>query len=212
VKLPTFIARFFPHKSPSKPTVIYLDLSRPTGTLKSAVTPPAQPKNQEKPVNILITIEVDVEKFLKGTGSDLEKFAAAFDKLFKKVPNALQTVENFVNEAAPAITAAVAIADPVVEPEVAMALALVETGLASIQAAATAANSGQSLLQNIESFSATVPQLLTGLAIKDPALQATVTRVVTLVDGECRVLIPVVQSWVAQIKAATRAPAVPVVA
>ncbi len=153
-------------------------------------------------------IVVDVEKFLKGTGSDAEKFAGAFEKLFKKAPSALQAVENFVGEVAPVVVAAVALADPVAEPEVAAGLAVVETGLAAIQAAATAAVSGQSLAQNLQNFSATVPALLAGLAIKNPALKATVEKVVTLVTGECRVLIPAAQAWVAQIKGST-APATP---
>ena len=152
-------------------------------------------------INILLTIETDVETFFKGTGTDLEKFGAAFSKLFKKVPSALQTVENFVGEAAPVITGAVAIADPLVEPEVAGALALAETGLASIQAAATAATSGNSLLQNIQNFAATVPATLAGLEVKNPALQAAVVRVVNLITGECKVLIPAVQSWIAAIQA-----------
>lgn len=149
----------------------------------------------------LATIEADVKKFFKGTGTDLEKFGKAFEDLFKKAPSALQTVDNFVNEAAPEITAAVALADPVAEPEVAGALALAETGLAALQASATAANSGQSLLTNLQNFATTVPQLLTGLAIKNPLLQAAIERVVTLIAGEAKVLIPAVTSWVEQLQA-----------
>lgn len=156
-------------------------------------------------MNILSTIGADVKKFFVGTGSSAEKFGVAFWNLFKKVPNALQVVSNFVNEAAPVITAAVALADPLVEPEVAGALSIAETGLAAIQAAATAATSGTSLLTNLQNFSATVPALLTGLEIKNPALVAAVNRVVALITGEAKVLIPAVQSWVAQINPPTTA-------
>ena len=150
-------------------------------------------------MSLASTITIDVEKFLKGTGTDAEKFAAAFAKLFSKAPAVLQTVQNFLNEAAPEIVAAVALADPLVEPEVAGALAIAETGLAAIQASATAANSGTSLLTNLQNFAATVPALLTGLAIKNPVLTATIGRIVTLVTGEAKVLIPAVQAWVAQL-------------
>jgi hypothetical protein len=160
-------------------------------------------------ISILVTIETDVEKFLKGTGSDAEKFATAFEKIFSKAPAALQTVDNFVLEVAPVITAAVALAAPAEEPEVAGALAVAETALAAVQASADAAVSGTSLLTNLENVATTVPALLTGLTIKNPALQAAVTRVVTLIVGEAKVLIPAVQAWVAQIKA-NSAPAVAV--
>jgi hypothetical protein len=158
-------------------------------------------------VSVLYTIETDVEKFLKGTGSDLEKFGVAFNKLFAKAPSALQTVQSFISEVAPVVIAAVAIVDPVAEPEVAGALAIVETGLAAIQASLTAANSGQSLLVNLQNFANTIPGLLAGLAIKNPALQAAVVRISALVVAEAKVLIPAVQAWVAQIKAAQAAQA-----
>ena len=151
-------------------------------------------------MSALAIIEVDVKKFLKGTETDAEKFGAAFEKLFKKAPAALQVIENFTGEVAPIIVVAIALADPVAEPVVVAALATVQTGLAAVQAAATAANSGQSLLTDIENFATTVPSLLTGLDIKNATLKATVTKIVTLVTGECKVLIPAVQSWVAQIK------------
>ncbi|KAA6459636.1 hypothetical protein DYQ86_16080 [Acidobacteria bacterium AB60] len=155
----------------------------------------------------LQTIETDVAKLFKGTASDVEKFASAFDKLFHKAPSALQTIESFTTEVAPIITAAVAIADPVAEPEVAGALALAETSLAALQAAATNAVSGQSLLQNLENFSTSVPNILGALEIKNPALKASVSRIVTLVVGEAKVLIPAVQTWVTQLKAAAPATA-----
>jgi phage-related tail protein len=154
-------------------------------------------------MNVLSTIVIDVEKFFKNTGSALERFAASFQKLFGKAPAALQAVQNFVGMVAPVITAAVALADPVVEPEVAAALATAETGLAAIDAAATAAATGTSLLTELQNFAATVPQLLTGLDIKNANLKATITKIVTLVTGEAKVLIPAVEAWVAQIKATT---------
>ena len=157
-------------------------------------------------MNILSTITTDVEKYLTATGSDLEKFAAAFDKLFRKAPSALQTVENFIGELAPVVTAAVGLVDPAIEPAAAAALATVETGLAAIQAAATAAVSGTSLVTNLQNFAATVPVLLTGIEVKNPELQKQVSNIVKLVVGECKVLVPAVQSWVAQIKATTAAP------
>jgi hypothetical protein len=93
-----------------------------------------------------------------------------------------------------------------VEPEAAAALATIETGLAAIDAAATAATTGTSLLSNLQNFAADVPTLLTGIAVKNPVLAATINRLVTLVVGECKVLIPAVEAWVAQIST-TAAPA-----
>ena len=52
-----------------------------------------------------------------------------------------------------------------------------------------------------------MPTLLTGLDVKDPALTATIERIVTLVTGESKVLIPAVESWVATIKSSTAAKA-----
>lgn len=158
-------------------------------------------------MNILSTIVVDVEKFFKGLETDTGKFCAAFVKLFSKAPAAIQTVENFVGELAPVITAAVALAAPAIEPEVAGALAIAETGLAALEASAQAAVSGNSLLTNLTNFAATVPQLLTGIAIKNPALQAEITKIVNLVTGEAKVLIPAVESWIAQIAAKSQPPA-----
>jgi hypothetical protein len=162
-------------------------------------------------MSVLKTIETDVEKFFKGTGTDAEKFAVAFQKWFAKTPSALQTVENFLGEVAPEIVAATALIDPVAEPEVAAALAIAETGVGAIEASATAANSGTSLLANLQNFAGTVPALLTGLAIKNPVLQASIEKIAGLVTNEAKVLIPAVTAWVSQIKAATApAPVAPV--
>lgn len=151
----------------------------------------------------LATIKVDVEKFFGTLESDAGKFCAAFVKIFGKAPAAIQVVENFVGELAPVITAAVAIAAPAADGPVTAVLATIETGLAGIEAAASAAASGTSLLTALENFSTTVPQLLAGLDIKDAALQTTITKIVTLVVGEAKVIIPAVQSWVAQLAPAT---------
>lgn len=153
-------------------------------------------------MSLATTIKIDFEKFLNGTKTDAEAFAKEFILLFKKAPSVIQTIQNFVNEAAPVIVAADALAAPETEPEVAGALAIVETGLAAIQASATGANSGTSLLVNLQNFATTVPALLTGLTIKNPVLVASITKIVTLVTGEAKVLIPAVEAWVAQIKAA----------
>jgi hypothetical protein len=150
-------------------------------------------------VSVLSTIKADVEKFFSDLSTDAGKFAAAFVKIFKKAPSALQMVENFVNEVAPVITAAVGLADPLAEPAVAAVLATIETGLAGLQAAATAATSGTSLLTDLENFATDVPQLLTSIKVTNPALQAAVERIVDLVVGEAKVLIPAVESWVSQI-------------
>jgi len=154
-------------------------------------------------LSALAQIPVDIEKFFLKTCSDAERFAVAFAKLFKRAPSALQTVENFVNETAPVVVAAVALADPTAEPEVAAALAIVETGLAAIQASAQAAVSGTSLLESLQNFATTVPAVLSGLQIKNPALVAAIERITTLVVGEAKVLIPAVQSWVEKLKPAT---------
>ena len=150
-------------------------------------------------MSVLATIETDVKKFFSDLTTDAGKFAAAFVKLFKKAPSALQMVNNFVGEVAPVVTAAVALADPVAEPAVAAVLATVETGLAGIQAAATAATSGTSLLSNLQNFASDVPEVLSSIKVENPALTAAVERIVTLVVGEAKVLVPAVQGWVAQI-------------
>jgi hypothetical protein len=147
----------------------------------------------------LATIETDVEKFFKGTGANLEKFAAEFEKLFKKLPSALQTVENFTSEVAPVIETAVAIADPLAEPAVQEALQTAEVGLVAIQTAAADATDGQTLLTNIQNFAADIPSLLTGLKITNPALQNSVSAVANVIAKECAVLIPAVKAWVAQL-------------
>lgn len=152
----------------------------------------------------LSAIEADVKKFFGTLETSAGKFAAAFVKLFKKAPSALQTVENFTAEAGSVVVAAVSLADPVVEPEAAAALATVETALAGIQAAAASAVSGTSLLTNLQNFAANVPALLTSLAIKNPTLDAAVVRITTLVVGECKVLIPAVEAWGKQIAGAPK--------
>lgn len=149
-------------------------------------------------MSILSTIKADFSDL----STDVGKFAKAFVKLFGKVPSAIQAIENFTSEVAPVITAAVALADPAAEPAVAAALATAETGLAAIEASAQAAVSGTSVLAALQNFSTTIPTLLSGLDVKDPALTATIQRIVTLVTGEAKVLVPAVESWVAQIKAA----------
>lgn len=146
-------------------------------------------------------IKADVQKFFSDLSTDAGKFCAAFVKLFAKAPAAIQVVENFVGEVAPVVTAAVALVDPVAEAPVAAALGVVETGLAAIEASAQAANSGTSLLSNLQSFASTVPNLLTGLAVKDAALAAKVTSIVNLVTSEAKVLIPAVEAWVKQLAA-----------
>lgn len=150
-------------------------------------------------MSVLLTIEVDVQKFLKGTGTDLEKFAASFVRVFSKAPKAINAVENFVGEVAPIVEAAVALVDPIAEAPVAAVLSTIETGLAAIDAAAQAAVSGNSLLSNLQSFATTVPSLLTGLDVKDAKLQAQVTKIVNLVVNEAKVLVPAVESWVQQL-------------
>jgi len=113
-------------------------------------------------MSIFRTIAADIEKFFKATGTSVEKFAVAFWKLFKKAPSALQTVENFVNQVAPVIVGAVILADSEAEPEVAEVLATIETALAAVQASATAATSGRSLVANLENLAVTA--LLCSLA------------------------------------------------
>lgn len=148
-------------------------------------------------MSILSTIKADFSDL----STDVGKFAKAFMKLFLKAPSAIQAIENFTGEVAPVIIAAVALADPAVEPAVAAALATVETGLAAIEASAQAAVSGQSVLAALQNFSTTVPTLLSGLDVKDPALTAKIERIVALVTGEAKVLIPAVEGWVTALKA-----------
>lgn len=153
-------------------------------------------------MSIFSTIVVDIEKFFKSLETSAGKFCAAFVKLFKQAPQAEQVVQNFVNEIAPIVVAAVGFADPAVEPIAAAALATVQTGLAAIQATLTAANSGQSLLADLQSFADSVPQLLTGLDIKNAALKSKIESIVSLVTNEAKVLIPAVEAWVKSIASA----------
>ena len=150
-------------------------------------------------MSVLSTIVADVKTFFSDLSTDAGKFSAAFVALFKKAPSALQVVQNFIGEVAPIVVAAVGLADPTIDAPVTAALATVETGLAAVQATLTAAVSGTSLLTSLESFASSVPSLLTGLDIKDAALQAKITSLVNLVTNEAKVLIPAVESWVAQI-------------
>ena len=147
-------------------------------------------------MNFFKTIKADVGNFFKTVETDAGKFFAAFVKIFKKAPAATQVVQNFVDEAAPIINLAAGLADPAIEPAVAEALKVAETGLAAVQAALTAANSGQSLLGNLQNFATTVPQLLGGIEVKNPQLKATIERIVTLVVSEAKVLIPAVEHWI----------------
>jgi hypothetical protein len=150
-------------------------------------------------MSILSTIKTDVEKFFKGTETELEKFAAAFEKDFKHFPSALQTVDNFVSEVAPVIEGVVAIAAPLAEPAVQDALQTAEVALVAVQTAAEDATDGQSLLTNLQSLAADIPALLTGLDIKDAALQSRVVALATLITKEAGVLIPAVEAWVKQL-------------
>lgn len=147
-------------------------------------------------MSLFSTIKADIKDVTTSAG----KFASAFSRLFKKLPSAIQVVSNFTAEVAPVVVAAVALADPAVDPEVAAALAIVETGLAAVEASAQAATTGGSLQSALQNFSATVPTLLSGLAIKNPVLKAAVERIVTLVVGEAKVLIPAVELWIDQAK------------
>lgn len=113
------------------------------------------------------TIELDIKNFIQGTETDAEKFYAAFAKLWSKAPSVLETVQNFINELAPIVIAAVGIALPGIDPLVSAALGTLQIALAGIQASLTSVSSGNSLLANIQSFAASIPQLLSGLQIKD---------------------------------------------
>ena len=155
----------------------------------------------------LATIETDVKTFFATVDTDAGKFASAFVKIFMKAPAALQMVQNFVGEVAPVIEAAVTLADPIAEAPVVAVLGTIETGLAAIDAAATAAVSGNSLLACLQNFAASVPNLLSGIDVKNAALQTKVTTLVNLVVNEAKVLLPAVESWVAQLAAKANPPA-----
>ena len=157
--------------------------------------------------SILATIRADVDKFFSDLSTSAGKFSAAFVKWFGKAPAALQVLNNFLGEVAPVVEAAIALVDPVAEAPVAAALSMAETAIAALGASASAANSGTSVLANLENLAATVPSLLTGLQVKNPALQAKITSIANLVTNEAKVLIPAVESWVAQIAAGTTATA-----
>jgi hypothetical protein len=165
--------------------------------------PAVQPVSPAPAGSFLSKVKVDVEKLFSSLESDAAKFCAAFKKIFGAAPNALQTVDNFVSEVAPVVVAAVSLADPLVEPAVAAALSTVQVGLAGIQAAATAAVSGTSLVSNLQAFAAQVPTLLGDLDVKNPKLASTIERIVTLVVGEAKVLIPAAEAWAAKLSGST---------
>ena len=152
--------------------------------------------------SVLSHIEADIKTFFHDLSTSAGKFAAEFEKLFRKVPSALQMIENYTQEIAPVIVGAVDLADPVAEPDVAAALATVETAIAGLEAAAQAADSGQSVVEGLKNLQAEVPTLLGSLKIENPALQATITKIVNLIVGEAAVLIPAAEAWVKQIDGA----------
>ena len=162
----------------------------------------------EQTMSILSTIKTDVEKFFKATGTDLEKFADAFWKLFKKAPTALQTVENFVTEAGTIIVAVTSVINPAVGTAEAVIIGEIETALAAVQAAATAASTGTSLLTNLEAFFAAIPATATSLGLSTSSTgYAEVTKLVTWAEAEAKVIIPAVESWIATIKSSSKTPA-----
>lgn len=146
-------------------------------------------------------IELDLKGIFSTMGSSLQKFGSAFWKLFGKAPTALQAINNFIGEAAPTLIAVVQLADPEAEPEVAEILSRAETGLAAIQASASSATSGSSLLANLTDFAATIPGDLKAVQVKNPVLQAKITSFANFIVAEAKVLIPAMENWIVQLKA-----------
>jgi hypothetical protein len=141
----------------------------------------------------------DIKLFFQGTGTKLEKFEAAFVRLFGKAPTALQAVENFLTEAAPVIEGVDEIAAPATEPLLAAALDAVEAGLATLSSAATGIVSAGGITQALTNLNTDVPALLTAVDVKDSARKSTIEGIVTTITGELKVLIPVVEKWVASL-------------
>lgn len=151
-------------------------------------------------ISVFYKIEVGFEKFLKGTETDVEKFAVAFEKIFKNAPNAVQLVENFLSEVSPLVVDAAEIVDPVIEPEVVVAISTAQGALAALQAALTNAVSGGSVVGDLQNLATSVPSVLGAVKVKNPLLQASITKVVNYVVGEVKVLLPAAEAWVAQAK------------
>ena len=147
-----------------------------------------------------MTFLSELKLIFKDTGTELEKFEKAFVTVLKKEPTELQAVQGFVGEVAPVIEAAVALADPVAEAPVAAALSMVEVGLAAIQKAVSDTANAAGVVPALQAFAADVPQVLSGVAVKDAGLQSKITALVNFVTNETKVLLPAVEAWVAQIK------------
>lgn len=151
--------------------------------------------------SVFSKVKADVATFFSNLETSAGKFCAAFVKLFGKSPAALAVVQNFINEIAPIVVAAVGIADPMADGAVSAALATVETGLAGIQAALTAAVSGTSLVGALQAFVTQIPNTLKDLDVKNPELTALIEKISNLIVNEGAVLIPAVESWVKELAA-----------
>lgn len=147
-------------------------------------------------VSAFHTVEVDLSKFFTTVETDLGKFCIGFEHLFHKAPNALYVVNNFLNELAPVVEAAVTIADPVVSPEVAAALGTAQTAMAALYAMVNSANTGTTFLAGLENFVKDIPATLTALDIKDAALKSKIEWIANFIVNEGKVLIPAVEAWV----------------
>lgn len=146
--------------------------------------------------SVFSTIRADISHFFGTFSTDVQKFWGAFTKLFGKAPTALQTLDNFVQEVAPMVLAVSAVAAPAEEPLIAAGISTVETTLAALKAAVDAAASGQSVLDYLQALDSNISILLPASGIKDPALQAKVTKLVDFINSEAKVLLPAVESWI----------------
>lgn len=146
-------------------------------------------------------LKVDVEHFFSDVvggniGTDVEKFVKAFTTLFHKAPAVLQVAQNFIDELAPVLTGVVDVADISFGAEVSEALSVAETALAGLQAALTAAKTGNSFLGQLKNFASDIPALLTSLDVKDEGLKAKIEWIVNFITSESKVIIPVVEKFV----------------
>ena len=150
-------------------------------------------------MSTLATIKVDLEHFGAAVESDAKKFWTAFQKVWKGSPTALQQIDNFINEVGPVVVTAIDLADPAMATPANAALAEVQTAVAALKASADAANSGTSVEQNLANLNDTAATTLTALQVSDP-LKSKIEAVSNLITSECKVLIPAVQAWVAEIQ------------
>lgn len=120
------------------------------------------------------------------------KFEADFKKLFNEAPSWIVIADNFVNFAAPLVTAIATIANPAAGSAVAIAITDLKGYLAMASAAVDVTNRIDAattlpvLLTNIQS---NLPTLLAAIKVENPVLVSKVETDTNLIAGELSALL-----------------------